>query len=763
MGDDERSTSASTNQNPGPPIPGERGIGGLVPFGLDRDKPRHFREGLGIVWENRDNLGYAWRILNHGVCDGCSLGPRGLRDDVLPGLHVCMSRLALLRQNTVGAFDPLALADITRLRAMSNTALRELGRVPFPFVYRPGDPGFRRIGWPEALALAGDALRGTLDGSPGGADRTAWFATSKGITNETYYAFTKVARLLGTNNVDFCARLCHAASVSGLSKTIGYGAPTCSLSDLIASDVIVLWGTNLANNQPVSVKYLKAAKDRGARIVVVNTVREKGLDTYWIPSNLGSALFGTKLADDFVQIKAGGDVALANAVLKLLIRWDAVDHRFIAEHTVGWQSVVDALAAQDLDALLALAGVRYNEAEWLAKVIARSRSMVSVWSMGLTQHKFGTQNVMAVANLHLARGAIGRVGCGLLPIRGHSGVQGGGECGVMPEKYPGGFAVNAENAERFAGLWGHPVPSGPGLSTGEMVEAAHAGGLDFLYNLGGNLFATMPDPDRVTEAFGRIKFRIHQDINVNTSTLLEPAAGGFVLLLPAETRYEQRGGGTSTSTERRIRFSPEIPGHPVIGECRPEYEIPAQVAVAARPALAEAFRWRDSADIRTEMGRVMPIYAGIEDLKQEGDHFQWGGAMLCAGGTFPNLPDGKARFAPLEPPHAEWGEGAYVLTNRRGKQFNSMVFSEVDAIHGGARRDEVVISAADAAREGLRDGDRVRVRNTRGTLDLVVRTDDIKDGHLQVYWPECNPLLPNHWDPVSKEPDYNTRVGLERL
>jgi predicted molibdopterin-dependent oxidoreductase YjgC len=407
--------------------------------------------------------------------------------------------------------------------------------------------------------------------------------------------------------------------------------------------------------------------------------------------------------------------------------------------------------------------VRYNEVEWLAKLIARSRTMVSVWSMGLTQHRFGTQNVMAVANLHLARGAIGREKCGLMPIRGHSGVQGGGECGVTPEKYPGGFAVNPENAERFSQLWGHPVPYSPGLSTAEMVEAAHAGGIDLLYNIGGNLFATMPDPDRVGEAFSRIRVRIHQDINVNTSTLLDPTDDGFVLLLPAQTRYEQRGGGTSTSTERRIRFSPEIEGHPIIGEARPEYEIPAQVAMAARPELADALTWADSGDIRREMGRVMPVYAGIENLNREGDQVQWGGPMLCAGGSFPNLPDGRARFAPIEPPNPEWGAGRYVLTNRRGKQFNSMVFSEVDAIAGGKRRDEVVISEADAEREGVRSGDRVRVKNARGSLDLVVRIDAIKDGHLQVYWPECNRLLPNTWDPVSKEPDYNTRVDLERV
>src|SRR5687768_16259218 len=185
----------------GPPVPGEVGISSLVPFGLDRAKPRHFREAAAVVWENRDNLRYAWNILRHGVCDGCSLGPRGLRDDVVPGLHVCMSRLKLLRNNTIAAFDPADVADIERLRRMDNTQLRELGRIPYPFVYRPGDRGFSRVSWDEALGLIGERLREIPP------VRQAYFATSKGITNETYYVFSKAARLMGTNNVDFCARL----------------------------------------------------------------------------------------------------------------------------------------------------------------------------------------------------------------------------------------------------------------------------------------------------------------------------------------------------------------------------------------------------------------------------------------------------------------------------------------------------------------------------------------------------------------------------
>jgi predicted molibdopterin-dependent oxidoreductase YjgC len=302
------------------------------------------------------------------------------------------------------------------------------------------------------------------------------------------------------------------------------------------------------------------------------------------------------------------------------------------------------------------------------------------------------------------------------------------------------------------------VPSEKGLSTGPMIEAAHRGEIDSLYNVGGNLFATMPDPRFVAEAFSKIRLRVHQDIHVNTSTLLD--AGELVVLLPSQTRYEQRGGGTSTSTERRIRFSPEIEGHPQVGEARPEWEIPAQAAVAARPELAGAFAWKTAGDVRAEIGRVMPIYAGIETLTKAGDWIQWGGPQLFSDGRFEKMPDARARFQVVPLPDNRVPDGRFWLTNRRGKQFNSMIFDAHDGVQGGMRND-VFVSHADAARLHLSDGDPIRLRNAHGTFDGVARVDDVKPGHLQAYWPEINHLIARCWDPISEEPDYNTIVSIE--
>jgi molybdopterin-dependent oxidoreductase alpha subunit len=725
----------------------------LFPIGLKRHpRPRPFAEMAQVLWENRDNLPYAWRILNHGVCDGCSLGPRGLRDDVIEGVHLCMTRLKLLRLNTMGPIPEAKLQSLAPLRAMRNEALHNLGRLPFPMVHRAGSDALHRLSWDEALGIIGTALRDV----PG--ERMGFFATSRGIVNETYYAFQKAARLMGSNHVDLCARLCHAASVAGLKDTLGVAAPTCSLKDMIGSDLVIIMGSHLANNQPVTTKYLTYAKRQGTRIVVVNPMREPGLERYWVPSDLRSALFGTKLMDDFFQVSVGGDVAFMHGVMKHLIEREWLDADFVAGRTTGLEELTAALARESWESLEESAGLSRVDMLRFAEQYAQAKTAVFVYSMGLTQHSFGVDNVKALVNLALARGMLGREKCGIIAIRGHSGVQGGGECGVDPDKYPGGFEVaHAEDRARFESLWGHALPAWKGHRTLQMMEAAHRGEIDSLYSIGGNLLETMPDRDYMQAALSRVKLRVHQDIVLNTSSLLP---GETVVLLPAETRYETAGGGTATSTERRIRFTPEIAG-PRIAEARAEWRIPVEIAVAARPALAPHLTWKGPRDIRLEMARAMPTYAGVEALEREGQWVQWGGERLFADG-FTRMPDGRARFTAVPVPRIEIPPGRFHLTTRRGKQFNSMSYGQRDYLMGSLTRRDVLMNPLDAERLGLGDGDSVRLRSEVGDWTGIARLAPMKERHLQTYWPETNVLITRRFDPVSGEPDYNAIVTAER-
>jgi molybdopterin-dependent oxidoreductase alpha subunit len=719
----------------------------LIPFGLASDKPRHFRDMARVVWTNRDNLPYAWRVLNHGVCDGCSLGPYGLRDNVISGTHLCMTRLNLLRLNTMPAAADERFQDIDKLRSMTNEELHRLGRIPYPMVLRRGDKGFSRLSWEQALDLITDEMK------PIAPERMGFFATSRGLTNEAYYTFQKLPRMLGTNNVDLCARLCHAASVYGLKQALGVGAPTCSLSDFIGTELLILFGTDLANNQPVTTKYMHYAKKAGTKIFVVNPYREPGLERYWVPSVASSAVFGTKLMDGFFQVRVGGDIAFINGVMKVLIEQGKTDSAFINEKTKGFDELKKFLAALSWETIERCSGVTRADIERFAALYGNARSAVICYSMGLTQHSFGVENVKAIADLALIRGNLGREKCGIMPIRGHSGVQGGGECGVDPAKFPGGFEVNIENTERFSELWKAPLSSIPGYHTAAMIDAAHRGELDAMYTVGGNLLETMPDPVYVREALQKVRVRIHQDIVLNSYAMIE---NEVLILLPAQTRYES--GGTSTSTERRIRYSPPIAGHN-IGEAKPEWQIPCLIAAKLMPEHADQFAYASDADVRREMAAVMPIYAGIEKLNKEGDWLQWGGAQLFKDG-FKKMPEGRAQFVRVPIPANEVPEGKFYFTTRRGKQFNSMTFGKKDPLTGSRRRDDIFVNAADAAALKVDDGDTIVLRSNIGQLRGHVRLSDIRQGTLQAYWPEGNVLIERRFDPVSAEPDYNAVVEV---
>ncbi len=727
-------------------------LASVVPFGLlAKHKPRHYREMLRVLWENRGRWLYALRILRHGVCDGCSLGPRGLKDDVLPGVHLCLTRLKLLRLNTMGPIPDELLTDVQGLRGLSNEALHQLGRVPYPLLRRRGERGFTRVSWDEALALVGGAWR-AADPS-----RIGVFLTSRGLTNETYYTAQKLARIGGTPHVDTCARLCHAASSVGLKQTLGFAAPTLSLKDWLEAELIVIIGSNLPNNQPVSTKYLREARRCGARIVVVNPFREPALERYWIPSVPSSALFGTKLMDELFQVRPGGDIAFMSGVLKALDEAGGFDERFLAEHTRGAPELRESLRRLTFAELAQDAGVEEAEMRRFAELYRRSSRTVFVYSMGLTQYEFGVDNVRMVVNLALARGNIGRPGTGVMPIRGHSGVQGSAECGADPEKLPGAVSLDEENACRFEAAWRHAIPRGPGLRAAELLDSAAEHGLDVVYLIGGNHLETMPDRRHAQRALERVRLRVHQDIVLNTSTLLD--AEEAVLVLPAQTRYEQRSGGSSTSTERRIRFTPEIRG-PRLAEAKPEWEIPCLIGRQLEPERGDLFGYADTAQIRAEMAELMPLYAGIERLAQEGDWVQWGGPQLGASG-FPT-PSGKAELSVVNVPRVDVPLGQFLLTTRRGRQFNSMTYGNKDPLARGAARTSILLDARDWAELGIAEGARVRVTSQAGSVEATAAVGPCRRGHAQGYWPECNALLGRKYDPASGEPDYNTAVRIER-
>ncbi|HBL09856.1 MAG TPA: formate dehydrogenase, partial [Cyanobacteria bacterium UBA11162] len=325
------------------------------PFGLGEQYPNNYWEVFRAAWVNRDQLSYAWDILNQGVCDGCALGTTGMKDWTVEGIHVCNVRLRLLRMNTMPAFDSKVLEDISNLKNKKSADLREMGRLPYPMIRCRGEKGFRRVSWDEALGVISDRIRRTTP------DKLSFYLTSRGTVNETYYAAQKAVRAMGSNNIDNAARICHSPSTAGLKAALGVAATTCSYKDWIGTDLLVFIGSNVANNQPVTVKYLHWAKKAGTRIVVINTYREPGMERYWVPSIPESALFGTKFAEDFFLVNMGGDIAFLNGTLKHIIENGWVDHSFIEDYSIGFEELKASLDSQSWEELERISGATREE------------------------------------------------------------------------------------------------------------------------------------------------------------------------------------------------------------------------------------------------------------------------------------------------------------------------------------------------------------------------------------------------------------------
>jgi molybdopterin-dependent oxidoreductase alpha subunit len=780
-----------------------------IPFGLGLRKPKHFRDMIGVAWKNRDNLAYAWKVLSRGVCDGCALGVAGFHDWTIKGTHLCMTRLNLLRLNTMRAFDPKLLSDVSHLQSLDNAHLRDLGRLPAPMLREKGEPGFHPLTWEEAYERIAGRIRKSAP------RRLAFFVTSRGVTNEVYYMAQKVARFLGTNHVDNAARLCHSPSTGAMKYGLGVAATTCSYKDWYGTDLIVFFGANPANDQPVTTKYLHEAKKLGTKVVLVNPYLEPGMKRYWVPSTLRSALFGTGIADYWFPVAQGGDIAFLYGVLKVLFKNGWQNQTWIDRHAAGLEELKRQIEKLDWAVLEKQSGLSWRSMEEFAELIRDAKNSVLVWSMGITQHAYGGDAVSMILNLGLARGYVGRDKNGLMPIRGHSSVQGGAEMGAYSTVFPGGKAVNAENAQALSEAYGFPVPDWIGLTAPEMVEACARGELDLLYCLGGNFLRTLPEPDYVACAMANVPLRVHQDIILTDQMFIEPKEA--VLLLPGKTRYEQEGGGIETTTERRVIFSPEIPRpQDQIGQAKAEWKILRELAAAVYPDREPLLGCQSAQAIRDEIVRIVPIYEGAQNLKATGDAVQYGGPHLCADGHFPTA-DSKGHFRVVSLPQspvkvcrgaedggprtvgggreaegrgqgAEGEEGRkesrggererligtsgghespggadrpFVVSTRRGKQFNTLIYAEVDPLTG-AQRDAIFMNPEDAAALHVKNRDRVDLVNDLGRYPGRIFLAPIARGNLQIHWPEGNVIIHrDNVDTLGGVPDYNAQVRIE--
>ena len=429
-------------------------------------------------------------------------------------------------KKTIGGefFARHSLAD---LRAQSDAWHDQQGRLAEPLLVEDGEH-YRPISWDDAFALIGDTLRGLDD------PNEAVFYTSGRASNEAAFLYQLFVRAFGTNNLPDCSNMCHESSGAALKASIGIGKGTVSIADIEQADVILSAGQNPGTNHPRMLSTLQRAVKNGAKMVAINPLKEAGLMAFKHPQHVG-ALMGfpaTKLADEYLQVRVNGDMALFRGFAKALFANDAIDHAFIAEHTAGLEAYRAAVEATEWSTIERLSGIAQTEIEAIAADLAGTSKIITCWAMGLTQHHNAVATIREVANVHLLRGAIGQPGAGLCPVRGHSNVQGDRTVGIC-EKMPESFYVALEEHT------GVKSPREHGWDTVDAIRAMHRGDAKVFVALGGNFLMASPDTDFVADAMRKCDLIVQISTKLNRGHLV---VGKRALILPCLGRTEDDGG-----------------------------------------------------------------------------------------------------------------------------------------------------------------------------------------------------------------------------
>lgn len=684
------------------------------------------------------------RLRSRNTCKTCAVGMGGQRGGMVNEIghfpEVCKKSVQAQSADMADAIpeDYFERTPVSEMRRLGSRELEKLGRVGFPLVWDRAADRFRRISWEAALDRAAAALRAA------GPERVFFYSSGRS-SNEAAFLMQVVARAFGTPNINNCSYYCHQASGVALSQVYGSGTSSIVLEDLQQADLALVAGANPASNHPRLISQLVDLRKRGGKVIIINPVREVGLVRFRVPSMWRSMLFGSRIADLYLQPHVGGDIGVFKAILKGLLERGAIESDSIERHTTGWDAVRHDLESSSWEDLLANAGLEKREIDAAVDALAGAKRGIFLWAMGLTQHVHGVDNVLALANLALARGWLGRPGCGLLPIRGHSNVQGVGSMGVTPQMKKA-FAARMEEA------YGIRQEKG-GLDTYGCMVAAEGGEIDACFLLGGNLFGSNPDREWAGRALRRIPMTISVTTKLNEHHV--QALGDEMLVLPVLARDEEGQRTTQESMFNFVRLSEG--GTPSIrGELRSEVEVIASLAERILPP--GRFDWnafRSHAKLREEIARIVPGFAPIGGLDRGGDEFQIEGRTYHEPRF--DTADGKAHFTvtPLPVPVVREGE-LRLMTLRSEGQFNTVVYEEEDLYRGTVRRDVVMMAEQDARRLGLDEGDRVRVETTSGAMDVVVSLLDIRPGSIAMYYPEANVLVPRAIDGSSKTPAFKS-------
>jgi len=684
------------------------------------------------------------------TCKTCAVGMGGqLGGMVNEGGHfpeVCKKSFQAMASDMQGAMKPefLPSTTIDQLRALSPRQLEHSGRITSPYILKKGDSHYQPISWDDAFAKIVERLKES------GPERSFFYASGR-ASNEAGFLLQLLSRVFGTNYVNNCSYYCHQASGVGLGKSIGTGAGTIRLEDLDRTDLYILIGANPSSNHPRLMRTLMQIRRRGGKIIVVNTLKELGLVNFRVPSDVRSLLFGSEIASQYVQPHIGGDLAMLTGIAKEVLERNGHDEAFINKHTEGFADFCKTVDATSWDDIVRQSGLDRETITAMAVEYLNAKNVVIAWCMGITHHLHGTENVQAIANLALLRGMVGRNNAGLMPIRGHSNVQGLGSVGVTP-------ALKKAMLEKIEQRYGIDMPKSPGYDTMACMAAAHRGEMDFAFNLGGNLYGSNPATQYAAEAMKRIKTIVYMSTTLNTGHAW--GTGEETIILPVLARDEEPQKTSQESMFSYVRLSDG-------GESR--HEGPRSEVALLKEIGSKLFEGDDRIDwsqfeshqaIRETLADLVPGYSGLKEIDKTKDEFHVTGRAVREY-KFPT-PTGKANFAAIElPNHTRSDSTMKLMTLRSEGQFNSVVYDEEDLYRGQERRDVILLAKEDFARLGIQPDQRVRIKSSAGEMRYILaREFDIRAGNAAMYYPEANVLVPHEVDPQSKTPAFKA-VDIE--
>ena len=695
-----------------------------------------------------------WKAMRtKNACKTCALGMGGQAGGMVNEAghfpEVCKKSLQAMASDMQGAIRPefLETYSLPQLARFSPRELETCGRITSPLFADGSSQHYRAISWNEAFERIAAKLQSI---SPA---ESFWYFSGRS-SNEAGFVLQLLARMYGTNNVNNCSYYCHQASGVGLTRALGVGTATVTLDDVENADLVFVIGGNPASNHPRLMRSLMTVRRAGGEVIVINPVVETGMVNFSIPSDVRSLLFGSPIATLYVQPHIGGDLALLTGIAKRIDEIGAVDGSYLASRTSGADTLRQRLRAISWAEICQKSGVSRDVIDDVASRYAAAKRVIFSWTMGITHHVHGVANVEAIANLALLRGMVGRPGAGLLPIRGHSNVQGMGSIGVTPKLREAIF-------ERLEKEFAVRLPTTPGMDTMACIEAAEAGKLKLGFCLGGNLFGSNPDARFAERALGKLDMIVYLNTTLNTGHVRGLARETIVL--PVLARDEEPQPTTQESMFSYVRLSDGGPARHV--GPRSEVQIVAELGrrVLGPTGPLDCTRLSQTGQIREAISRVVPGWEKIGEIDRTKQEFQITGRHLVAP-PFPTA-SGLAQLRVHDLPPLAGADGQLrLMTVRSEGQFNTVVYEDYDLYRGQDRRDVILMHPEDLDRLELAADSRVTVRSDVGSLENVIARSfaRIKPGNALMYYPEANILVPRQLDPDSRTPAFkNVLVTVE--